>query len=51
MKSSNLQAADFQGYHADKGDILTAQVLVSDKDKVVDLNIYGWWTTGITTCN
>ena len=50
MKSSNLQAADFQGYHGAKGDILTAQVQASDKDQIIDLNIYGWWTSGITAC-
>ena len=50
MKSSNLQAADFQVYRGAKGDILTAQVQASDKDQIIDLNIYGWWTSGITAC-
>ena len=50
MKSSNLQAADFKGYDGGKGDILTVQVQASDKDKIIDINIYGWWTSGTTAC-
>lgn len=43
LKMSNNQAVDFAGLVGDKGDILTITLQASDKDKTIDINLYGFW--------
>lgn len=43
LKMTNNQAIDFTNVEGDKGDVLTITLQASDKDKTIDINLYGQW--------
>ena len=51
LKMSNNQAVDFNNLIGDKGDILTITVQASDKDKIIDINVYGFWMMPPNQCH